>query len=158
MRILVDEWAVSMGMLTGCKSIREGGMTGSQIEETVTCTRLGSSSALSFVFCWHRSKENATYCFVFTTLPQCSEDMALTLTKGTSYPDDMALYLLFTSLLWDTAGFLQFKLSLFAIAALQFLLCGFLTWCLKQSYSPVLSKKEVKESMELIVSLLNTDL
>lgn len=86
MRILVDEWAVSMGMLTACKSIGEGGMTGSQIEETVTCTRLGSSSALSFVFCWHRSKENATYCFVFTTLPQCSEDMALTLTKGTSYP------------------------------------------------------------------------
>lgn len=115
--------------LWGCwrvvkESVREGGMTGSQIEETITCTRLGSSSALSFNFCCHRSRENAAFWFTCTTLPQCHKDMAHILTKGTSYTDVMAVYLLFTSLLCDTAGFLQFKLSLFAIAALQILLHG----------------------------------
>lgn len=44
------------------------------------------------------------------------------LTKSASFTDDMTLYLFFTSLLCDTAGFLQFKISLFAIAALQVLL------------------------------------
>lgn len=59
---------------------------------------------------------------VVFTLSQCSKDMTCMLTKSASFTDDMTLYLFFTSLLCDTAGFLQFKISLFAIAALQVLL------------------------------------
>lgn len=44
------------------------------------------------------------------------------MTKNTSITDDMTLYLFFPSLFSDTAGLLQFRLSLFAIAALQVLL------------------------------------
>lgn len=53
------------------------------------------------------------------TLSQYSKYMTCKLTKSTSFTDDMILYLFFPSLLCDTAGHLQFKLSLFAIAALQ---------------------------------------
>lgn len=109
------------------KCVREGGMTGCQLEETITCIRLGSSSALSFIFCCHRSREKLP--LGVCTLFQCSKDVACMLTKTTSFTDGMTLCLFFTSRLCDTAGFLQFKLSLFAVAALQVLLHDALPGC-----------------------------
>lgn len=100
------------------KCVREGGMTGSQLEETITCIRLGSSSALSFIFCCHRSREYATSWFIYPVPVKIWR----VLTESTSFTDDITLYLFFTSLLCDAAGFLQLKLSLFAVSALQVLL------------------------------------
>lgn len=144
--------------LGGCwqivkESVSEGGMTGSHIEETVICTRLGSSSALSFIICCHRSREIATFWFIFTTLPQCSKDMARILAKGTSYPGDI------TSL-WHcwipTIRAFTIGNSSFENFDLWFPYLMFKTIILLMF--SVLSRTEVEESMAVIVSLLKTHL
>lgn len=102
-------------------------MTGSLLEETITYIRLGSSSALSFIFCCHRCREKLPpWCMYPVPVRQ---DVTCMLTKTTSFIDDMTLCLFFTSHFCDTAGFLQFKLSLFAVAALQALLHDALPGC-----------------------------
>lgn len=95
------------------------------------------------------------------TLSQCSKDMTCVLTKSTSFTDDMTLFLFFTSLLCDTAGFLQFKLSLFVIAALQVLLHNALPGGWSNHTAHILDLiKEISQitTMVVIVSWLNINL
>lgn len=94
------------------------------------------------------------------TLHQSSKEMMRILTKSTPYTDYMALQLLLLSLLCHAAGFLQFKLLLFAVAALQALFSGSLhdTWSRYFPYSKSYHGKTDKEFMEIIVLLLNIDL
>jgi len=110
------------GMLRGCKrkSVGEWGMAGSQKEETITCTRLGSSSALYFIFCCHRSRKMLTFGLCSVLCPSAVKIWHLFWWRA--FPTQMTWHC--TSLLCDPAGFLQIKLSLFAIAALQVLLTG----------------------------------